>query len=182
MAKRHRSISKAERRKREMERLREKRTKTLKTIAGVVIVIALVAIAAFAISKGGSRGPEPSEDITTTDSGNLQIQESAVTNEAKFYSFDSNGVKVRFFAVRGSDGDAHVAIDACDVCYSEKKGYRQSGNDMVCNNCGNRYPTNSIGTENKQGGCWPSYIPINLSGGMVEITSKDLNNKRFMFK
>ena len=37
---------------------------------------------------------------------------------------------------------------------------------MVCNNCGNKYPIDGLGTENKNpGGCWPGYLPSTVSDG-----------------
>jgi len=56
--------------------------------------------------------------------------------------------------VKGSDEKIHLAIDACDVCYESKLGYKQTGNVMTCNNCGQTFPINSIGTENLKGGSW----------------------------
>ena len=98
-----------------------------------------------------------------------------------YYSIDANGVEVRFFALRGNDGKIRVAMDACDVCYDAKKGYRQGGDDMVCNNCGNKYPSNGLGTENLKGGCWPSHLPMKVEDGIVKIKASDIKAKRFMF-
>jgi uncharacterized membrane protein len=98
-----------------------------------------------------------------------------VGTQAKFYEFESGGKTVRFFAVKASDGSIKTAFDACDVCFNSKKGYRQEGKDMLCNNCGNRYPIDGLGTENKRpGGCWPGYLPSRIEGSNLVIEKSDL--------
>jgi len=69
-------------------------------------------------------------------------------------------VNVKYFVVEAEDGSVKTAFDACDVCYRSRKGYRQEGDDMICNNCGNHYPISGLGTKNlRGGGCWPGYLP-----------------------
>ncbi|MDR2884544.1 MAG: DUF2318 domain-containing protein, partial [Deferribacteraceae bacterium] len=48
--------------------------------------------------------------------------------KAHYYSFNANGKTIRFFLVKASDNVVRAAFDACDVCFREKKGYRQDGN------------------------------------------------------
>jgi len=111
----------------------------------------------------------------------VQIPISDLSTAATFYSYDSSGVTVRYFAVKDSQGNVHVAFDACDVCYEAKKGYKQNGNDVQCLNCGKTFSITSIGTENTAGGCWPSYLPMQISGNDVIIKLSDLEAKSIMF-
>jgi uncharacterized membrane protein len=68
------------------------------------------------------------------------------------------------------------------VCYPEKKGYRQEGNYMVCNNCGLKFAINGIGTENKvSGGCWPGYLPSKIEGQYIIIEKESLENGKWRF-
>mgnify|MGYP000285987016 CR=1 FL=1 len=84
--------------------------------------------------------------------------------------------------VNRSDPDLRTAFDACDVCYGSKKGYRQEGDQMVCNNCGNRYPVDGLGTENKAGGgCWPGYLPSEVRGDTLVIKNSDLDAGKYRF-
>lgn len=107
----------------------------------------------------------------------LQIPLAEITNQAKWYKRDLGGKSIGFFAVRAEDGSIKTAFDACDVCYASGKGYRQEGNYMVCNNCGNRYPISGLGTENKNpGGCWPGNLPSTIDGDNILIKEKDLLN------
>ncbi|UCF07937.1 MAG: DUF2318 domain-containing protein [Thermoplasmata archaeon] len=124
--------------------------------------------------NGTSEEPEP---VTA-----LQIPTAETTTDAKWYPYDSDGVEIRFFAVRSNDGEIHVAFDACDVCYAEKKGYRQEGIQMTCNNCGQSFPIKAIGSENLKGGCWPSYLPVTIEDDYIIIMISDLEEKRYMFE
>jgi hypothetical protein len=112
----------------------------------------------------------------------LQVPVSEITTEAKWYPYDFDGVEIRFFAVRSSDNEIHVAFDACDVCYEAKMGYRQDGIKMVCNNCDKSFPIRAIGTDNLAGGCWPSYLPMDIEDDNVIIKITDLEDKKYMFE
>ncbi len=181
MAKRRRAKSEAERRLRELELRREKNRETMKKLAMIIAIIAIVGVAWWIFGGAGNAGPQPTEGLVVNAEGNLEIPTSDVSDDARFYSIDADGVELRFFAVRGSDDKVRVAMDACDVCYDAKKGYRLEGNDMVCNNCGNRYSIDGIGTKNLKGGCWPSYVPVDIQDGLVKIKASDLKAKRYMF-
>ena len=112
----------------------------------------------------------------------VKIPISEIGTSAKWYTYDSNGVTTKYFAVKGDDGKIHVAIDACDVCYSSKLGYDQDNDVMTCNNCGQSFPISSIGTENLSGGCWPSYLPYEVDGEHIKISKLDLDEKKYMFQ
>ena len=88
--------------------------------------------------------------------------------KAQFYRFADGGKEIAFFVVKGTDGAPHVAFDACDACYKEKKGYSQAGSFMVCRNCDMKFATNKIGKANN-GGCNPSHLDFALSGGNIVI-------------
>ena len=104
-----------------------------------------------------------------------------ITNTAKFFRYNDNGVTIRYFAARGTDNLVRVATDACDVCFTEKKGYVQAGTAMKCINCGQVFSIDNLGTENLQGGCWPSYLPFTTDTENIVIKISDLSQKRFLF-
>lgn len=111
----------------------------------------------------------------------VRIPLSDISTTVRFYSYDSAGITVRYFAVKDAQGTVHVAFDACDVCYEAKKGYIQSGDVMRCLNCGQEFTIKGIGLDNKGGGCWPSFLPINITGDNIIIKITDLEAKRYMF-
>jgi len=159
-----------------------------KLIAAIAVAAILVAGGGFVVlSTGGLLN-----GIGNTGNGNLQVTElfsaqdvvkiplSNITNTLSFFTYKSNGTAIKFFAVKGTDGNVHVAFDTCDVC--GPKGYTQSGNDVVCNNCGKHFAINSIGTANLSGGCWPSHLPMSINGNSVVIKTLDLITKESVFK
>ncbi|MBI5001734.1 MAG: DUF2318 domain-containing protein [Euryarchaeota archaeon] len=168
-----------------------KKSMSVAIVLAVVVIGSLGGLAYYETSKVPTQQTyQPSTPITQQPqpqgNQNVAVNEVTiplgdVTMNVKFYTYDSSGVNVRFFAAKGSDGNAHVATDACDVCYGQKKGYRQTGNVLTCNNCGKTFAINSVGTENTAGGCWPSYIPVRIENGNVLVRKADLDGKRFMF-
>jgi len=185
MKKNRRELRKAESRK--MEQIqRKKRTQKMIVIAAfsIIVVLSLVIVASIPVNTDPNDQiknadiAEPSDVISQTE---VSIPLSEIGPNAKFYSYDSNGIEIRYFTVFGSDGDVHVAFDACDVCYGAKKGYRQDGDVMQCINCDKVFSISSIGTDNTAVGCWPSFLPTNIEGENVLIEISDLEAKRYMF-
>jgi hypothetical protein len=128
---------------------------------------------------GGNNGTEEDPEPISA----LMIPTSEITTDAKWYPYDSeNDVEIRFFAVRSNDDEIHVAFDACDVCYEAKLGYRQENIQMVCNNCDQSFLIRRIGTDNEEGGCWPSYLPMTIEDDNVIILISDLEEKAWMFE
>ncbi len=123
------------------------------------------------------------EDGVGDACGYYSIPLADLTDTASFYTYTTDaGVEVDFFAVLDSDGGVHVAFDACDVCYRAGLGYSQSGEQMVCNNCGNRFDISGIGTENLGGGCWPGYLPMTLTDTEAHILFEDLESGSWYFE
>lgn len=174
-------LRRAEKRKLELAR-RKKRARTIAVFA--IFLIAVVSLGAYFVLLSGE---ENIENKNTVQSSIVQTETevlvplAGISNEAEFYSYDSDGVEMQFFAVKDSNSDVRVALDACDLCYNAKKGYRQNGEVMHCINCGNEYLISGLGTENTQGGCWPSYLAINIDGENVVIQKTNLDAKRYMF-
>lgn len=108
----------------------------------------------------------------------MKIPLSEISRTAGFYDYDG----IKFFVVKAKDGSVKTAFDACDVCYRSRKGYRQQGDDMICNNCGNYYPISGLGTKNlRGGGCWPGYLPRTIEGDFLVIKKSDLEAGRYRF-
>lgn len=166
---------------RKAELARRKRNR-MRAIVASVIMIAAVGAGTYMLRGGASTpGPVPVQAPPPQTSSTVEILTSDLSSSAKFYGYDSNGVGMRYFAVQGADGKIHVALDACDVCYAQKKGYRQVGDVMKCNNCGKEFAIGSIGSDNVAGGCWPSYVPVDVQGDKVVLEKSNLDAKRFMF-
>jgi uncharacterized membrane protein len=93
--------------------------------------------------------------------------------KAQFFTYKTKeGVAIRYFIIKSSDGVIRAAFDACDVCWPENKGYTQKGDFMVCNNCGRRFP--SVRVNEVQGGCNPAPLARKMENGNVVIQVTDL--------
>ncbi len=152
-----------------------------------VVLVLLFFLIVFSGCTSGNPEENSTGQITlSNDSGGssdkISIPVSDISTNAKWFEYESDGAVIRFFAVKAGDGSIKTAFDACDVCFSSKKGYSQDGSVMVCNNCGNKYPIDGLGTENKQGGgCWPGYLPNTIVGDKLEIKKSDLDKGRYRF-
>jgi uncharacterized membrane protein len=150
----------------------------------LILVIAALSYSSIPIKSTPATSEQPVSKQLAVDvqESAIRIPISEVSTSAKWYTYDSDGLKVRYFLVKGTDGKIHLGTDACDVCYKNKKGYQQDGNVLTCNNCGQTFAINNLGEENLSGGCWPSYLPMKIENNYVIIQRTDLNAKEFMFK
>ena len=92
--------------------------------------------------------------------------------QIRYYTYVSNGKPIEFFILKSKDGVVRAAFNACDVCYPAKKGYRQEGDEVVCNNCGRRFPSNQI--NEVQGGCNPSPLKRSVEGDSLIIRVEEI--------
>ena len=147
----------------------------------LITAVICISIFGFALIASIQQNPGPSVIAATQEGENLVIELKDVTPKARFYYHEVDNIKVRFFAVLGTDDQPHIAIDACDSCYAAKLGYTHANPYMKCNNCGRTFLITSIGTENLLGGCWPSYLPITFDDGRILVKVSDVESKTFMF-
>jgi len=94
------------------------------------------------------------------------------SGKALFLSLESEGRQLRYFALRTPDGVYRAALDACDVCFRMNRGYRQDGDQMVCNNCGQKFECGKIGLV--KGGCNPHPLAHSEEAGHMVIRKADL--------
>jgi uncharacterized membrane protein len=93
--------------------------------------------------------------------------------EARFYRYPvGNGITIKYFVLKSSDGVIRAAFDACDVCWREGKGYTQKGDFMVCTNCGRRFA--SVRVNEVTGGCNPAALTREIKGDKVILKVKDI--------
>lgn len=107
----------------------------------LVAVSVYVAIFCASIAYGGGQN-------------NLVIPANTITENASFIPVEVDGTKMEVIAVRDSKGEIRIAFNTCQVCNgSELAYYKQSGDQLVCQNCGNRFPMDRVGVS--AGGCNP---------------------------
>jgi hypothetical protein len=147
-------------------------------ITAVALTLGL-AMALSGCSSAGSKEPTPStgsgiaSDTVSTPSEtaatdkeqstgvpeikkgeNLVIPVSDISETANFYSIQVDGTRMEVLAVKATDGTIRTAFNTCQVCYDSGRGYyKQSGNKLVCQNCGNTFTMDKV--EVTKGGCNP---------------------------
>lgn len=126
--------------------------KTKKKVFSAISVIAVLVIG-FIILKFSSGGA----DTTSAVSGDIKIPKSEVSENVKFYPYKAGNINMEVLAVKASDGTIRTAFNTCQVCFNSGRGYyKQQGDELVCQNCGNRFQLDQI--EKIKGGCNP--VPI----------------------
>lgn len=131
-------------------------SKKLSIIAAVVVLLIAIAINIKLPGKSSSDQGTATEIPVTKDS-DLVIQTKDITDQPSFYPAEINGVNLEVIAVKASDGTIRTAFNTCQVCYNSGKGYYEiEGNELVCQNCGNRFGFDDV--EVTRGGCNP--VPI----------------------
>lgn len=145
------------------------------SLAGLVIILAAIIFVLPAI------GNTENSVSVGEDTNIVSIPLDDVSDgRAHYYSFDSTtGREIKYFVLQSSDGEYRAAFDACDVCYRSKKGYRQEGDYMVCNNCGQKFQSNRINLE--KGGCNPAPLNREVKDNMLLIKADDIETGAFYF-
>jgi uncharacterized membrane protein len=140
------------------------------TLAGIALVAVIAVAAVFMMNRGGG---EAATATAAAPSGNVTIPVSQVKDgKAHFYTYNAGGTTVKYFVLADKTGTVRVALDACEVCFAQKKGYHQEGDTMVCNNCGKVFPSSKINVIT--GGCNPIPVDKTLSGGQLTIDTNSL--------
>ena len=113
----------------------------------------------------GTVSAVPTKVAEPSGTEDLTIKVSELSQTPRFYATEANGTKMEVIALLAADGTVRTAFNTCQVCYSSGRGYyKAEGDELVCQNCGNRFTGDAVGMEN--GGCNP-----------VPITEKDRSEK-----
>jgi uncharacterized membrane protein len=132
--------------------------KKLIVLAAATIVVVTVAFNMKDwLGKTGNSKNEKSSGISVVKDDDIVIPLKDVTETALFYPANINGTDLEVIAVKAPDGTVRTAFNTCQVCFSSGKGYyEQEGDQLVCQNCGNRFGMDDV--EITRGGCNP--VPI----------------------
>lgn len=96
------------------------------------------------------------EEKEIKEGDSLTIPISELSEKAKFYPVTVDGTEMEVIAVKDSEGTIRTAFNTCQVCYDSGNGYyKQEGEELVCQNCGNSFTMDQVGETS--GGCnpWP---------------------------
>lgn len=133
----------------------------VKKIAIYASAAILLLVAVFALKfpgNSGNKGTTGSDNVAAkVKDKDIVIQVKGITDKPAFYPAEINGTNMEVIAVKASDGTIRTAFNTCQVCYNSGKGYyKVEGDELVCQNCGNRFGMDDV--EVTKGGCNP--VPI----------------------
>ena len=153
-----------------MARSRQRSSSTLVLLGGALLLLAAVVVVVIVCRPEAdvayARVGQPGEDVR------IPVGDVA-DGRAKFFEYSAADAKpIRFFVLRTADGVTRAAFDTCDLCFRERRGYRQSGDSMICNSCGKTFRTGSIG--DVHGGCNPIRLPTTGQHDHIVITAAAL--------
>lgn len=141
-----------------MKKKKNKLSNILPTVGGITVLGAVVALTLMS-----GTGVDPVENPISGDvpmGGEMMIDKHEVTHTASFHPYNSDGTYMEVITVLDSDGEVRTSLNTCQVCYSSGRGYyEQLGDELICNNCGNRFTIDQIGYI--KGGCNP--VPLTAS-------------------
>lgn len=153
--------------------------------SGVLLLTLILAIALAGCSNGGKSNTGNAGDAGvgsaagTTDSENSSAQDNNtntsdaqeiksgeslviptgdITETATFYPIKVDRTTMEVLAVRAPDGTVRTAFNTCEVCYDSGRGYyKQEGNELICQNCGNRFKTSQVEVQSRGCNPWPIF-------------------------
>ena len=127
-----------------------------KLLAGVFIFSLTAAIFTGCKKAESDSASAAASKVTVASGGSLTIPISEISETAGFYPVEVDGTQMEVIAVKDSGGTIRTAFNTCQICYDSGKGYyKQEGDKLVCQNCGNSFTMNQVGITS--GGCnpWP---------------------------
>ena len=127
------------------------------------IIIMMMTIVSLTMFVGCGKGKADTKGASSTNSTqkiasgeNLIIPVKEVSEKASFYPVEVDGTQMEVIAVKDSEETIRTAFNTCQICYDSGKGYyKQEGDKLVCQNCGNSFTMEQVGES--AGGCnpWP---------------------------
>jgi uncharacterized membrane protein len=146
------------------------------TMVSIIIVLALsIGAGVFFMSQKGEQGSIAVAPQSSGDLGKEVVHPAALFDDgqARYFQYTAqDGITVKYFVLKSSDGIIRAAFDACDVCWRAGKGYHQDGDFMVCRNCGRQFA--SVLVNVVQGGCNPAPLKRTVTAGNVVISVDDI--------
>jgi uncharacterized membrane protein len=150
-----------------------------KGMAIMVAVVLLVGVGSLAYSgvlsgifkKSPAESAKAAGVMETADAVRIPLK-TLDSGKALFLSMESEGRQLYYFALKSPDGAYRAALDTCDVCFRTNRGYRQEVDQMVCNNCGQKFACDKIGEV--KGGCNPHPLARGIEGQYLVIRKADI--------
>ena len=142
-------------------------------VSGLAVLV-IAAVAFFMTRNNGGEtvaAESPKTDASAT-SITYPVELFADGKARHFRHKVDDAITIQYFILKSSDGVIRAAFDACDVCWRAGKGYQQSGDVMVCRNCGRKFA--SVMVNEVKGGCNPAPLNRKVEDGKVVLQINDI--------
>ena len=136
-----------------------------------LFILTLIFVGTPAQAFGGFFGSS-TETVKATDGKIILDTAKLEKGGSQHYKYSEGKTSIKFFVVRDNQGTVRAALDACDVCWHEGKGYKLQDGAMLCVNCGQKFALNRIGEA--RGGCNPHIVTFGLDGDKLTVTTQEL--------
>ena len=143
----------------------------------VILLLAGFAVLGYAgvldgiLKKSSAENAKAAGVVETAEAVKIPLK-ALDSGKALFLSMESEARQLYYFALKSPDGAYRAALDTCDVCYRTNRGYRQELDQMVCNNCGQKFACDRIGEV--KGGCNPHPLAHKEEAGFMVIRKADI--------
>jgi uncharacterized membrane protein len=146
-------------------------------IGRIAVAVVLLLGGAVGASKAGMldglfrKSPGNAGVVETAEQVKIPLK-SLDSGKALFLRTEADGLTFYYLALKSADGKYRSSLDACDVCFRMNRGYRQEGDQLVCNNCGQKFACDKLG--DAKGGCNPHPLPHRIEGRYMVIGKADI--------
>lgn len=135
------------------------------TASHAVCILLLCSLVVF---SGCGKKLAQYEDAPVQDNKIIIPLRDVRDGKAHFFMYTRGGRQINFFVRTDAKGAVSSYFDACYTCYKHKKGYRQEGSDLICNECGMKFGLADETWEAK-GGCDPILLKSTVEGDNLII-------------
>ncbi len=144
-----------------------------------LLFIFLLCVVVFQLGCGKKMAQYP--DAPVRDNKIIIPLHDVRDGRAHFFTYTRGGRQINFFVRTDAKGTVSSYFDACYTCYKQKKGYRQEGADLICNECGMKFNI-SDETWQAQGGCDPILLKSSIEGEQLVIDTDVIEKGLKLFK
>ena len=130
----------------------------------------------------GACGKQPAQyKVVTPRDGAIRLPvEEVHDGKVHFFTYKKSGKRINFLVRTDGKDKLSACFDACFTCYKHKKGYRQEGTDLVCNECSMKFRLADEHWDNTQG-CSPIALKSRIENNEMVIMAEDLEKGGKLF-
>ncbi len=143
-------------------------------ILSLLLLVLMFSLMAACSSKNEENATVNSFITPTAENGEISVDTDSLSEHPIFVNFDSNGTIIQLIAVKASDGSPRLSLNTCQACNPSPKAYfKEENGRLVCQNCGNIFTMDSVGSTS--GGCNPMNIAYEISDDKITVKTADLD-------